>query len=54
MAFELICKQCAEVITGDSEDEFVENCQSHAAAHGHTHPLTRKHILWRLGRHGGH
>jgi len=54
MSYELTCKSCKEVISAETEDEFVENSRAHAASHGHTQPLTRKHILWRLSRHGEH
>ncbi|XHC90801.1 hypothetical protein ACQ86L_0425 (plasmid) [Leifsonia sp. P73] len=60
MALSLTCKACGEVISGESEDDFVENAREHARGHGHVGPaLTREHILARFehgysapGQHG--
>ncbi|XHC90813.1 hypothetical protein ACQ86L_0490 (plasmid) [Leifsonia sp. P73] len=49
MALSLTCKACGEVISGGSDDEFVENAREHARSHGHVGPaLTREHILARF------
>ncbi len=50
MTLSLTCKSCGEVITAETEDEFIAKGKAHATKHGHTRPLTREHILARLHR----
>lgn len=48
MILSITCKSCGAAITGDTDDELVENVQAHASNHGHSRPLTRNHVLHRL------
>jgi hypothetical protein len=57
--YEITCKACGDVLSAETEDEFVEVGQAHAAKHGHAYELSRQHILGRLAgkehrQHGNH
>jgi hypothetical protein len=54
MTLSLTCNRCKEKITGEDEDQLVARVQAHVDGHsrtsGHSHAVSREHVLARLER----